>query len=356
MKKLKRLLFYLYVLIYVPLLLLTLLGASAPWIPVEIIPPLQLAPALLLFLAPLHALTWYWARKKRKGLAFFALLAFLGSLWVGSKDLKWPFGQAESPEGLRVVSYNVRNFNFDSRAVDSVISVLKPLKPDVICFQEFRNYETGSDSLRVTRYLAKALGFPPGIHVRPRRHYQGVAIFSRYPIVQMDTLYMKEEDANNGFLATLQTPQGKVGIGNFHLSSFRFIARPRGQERLEEKFSHALRMSWKTLPLQWNQVEQTLARTDTFSLPLILTADMNAIPHSSLTRPFRERFQDAFLEKGHGRGWTFPLLKGLGVRIDYHWVSPQVEVVSHEVIREGSSDHYPLLGVYRIGGNEKVGE
>ncbi len=352
MRKLKRLFFYLIASIYLFLILVTLAGAVAPWIEVENLPPLQLLPAVLVAGIPIYLLLFLLLRKKKGIWRFLALVGFAACLWVFSQDFNILPGKGDKAVNLKVLSYNVKNFNFDHHHVDSVYNLLAPLKADVICFQEFRNYEVEGDSVRALQYLSQKLGLPTHLHFRPDHHYQGVALLSRFPITNFDTLYMDADNANNGFLATLAHPScGEFGIGNFHLNSFRFFPESKEKDNLWERMLHLLKVSWKTLPEQKRQIDMVLEKVNQSSIPLILTADMNALSHSNLTQPFEEKFTDAFDKQGHGIGWTFPLSDFLGVRIDYHWVSNDMKISDFRVIKKGQSDHYPILGSYNLNSN-----
>lgn len=351
MKKLKRLFFYLAASIYLLILLIAILGAAAPWIEVEILPPLQLLPAFLVAGIPVFALLFLLLRKKKKLWSFASLLAMILSIWVFTKDFTYNSKGNQEEANLKVLSFNVKNFGFDPLQVDSVYKLIAPLKADVICFQEFRNYEVGTDSIRALAYLSKKLGLKTHLHFRPDNHYQGVALLSRYPITGFDTLYMDADNANNGFLATLEHPSCQFRIGNFHLNSFRFTPATKAEDNLWSRMKYLLKASWNTLPKQKKQIDLVMEKIDQDQSPLILTADMNAVPHSRLTRPLNDRFVDAFRKKGRGLGWTFPLADPFGVRIDYHWVSKDLGISNFEVIKAGNSDHYPILGTYRLAPN-----
>lgn len=351
MKKLKRLFFYLTASIYVLLILIAILGAAAPWIKVEILPPLQLLPAFLVAGIPVFGVLFILLRKKKAIWSFAALVALVACIWVFSKDFALFGAQKNEDVNLKVLSFNVKNFNFDPLHVDSVYKLLAPLDADVICFQEFRNYEVGTDSIRALAYLSEKLGLKTHIHFRPDHHYQGVAMLSRYPIIGFDTLYMDADNANNGFLATLDHPVCKLRVGNFHLNSFRFTPATKEDDNLWSRVRYLFKASWNTLPEQKRQIDLVMKKIDQHQGPLILAADMNAVPHSRLVRPLDQRFDDAFRKKGGGLGWTFPLSKVLGVRIDYQWVSKDLGISDFQVIKAGHSDHFPILGSYMLAPN-----
>ncbi len=351
MKKLKRLAFLFLSTIYGLWLLLTVLGGLAPWLSVHLVPIIQLLPAIVVFGLPLHMLAlWMYKGKSTKGI-LAALLGVFLCIWIGTKDWKQsdPPTTSDPSHNLQLVSYNIRNFNFSGSHIDSVLKVVKPLKADVICFQEFRNYRTREKGPRATAYLAKELGLPHYVHLRSGKFYQGTALFSRYPIQQLDTLFLSGQEANNGFLATLSHPDGPIGIANFHLTSFQFTSIHPDSNSVESRFRRLVRNGSERIPQHQALLEEVIEQTQSYPHPLILAADMNSAPHSRIPCLLHAHFRDAFTEAGHGLGWTFPFWNALGVRIDYQWLNEQVTPLEVKVIRAGQSDHYPLMGRYRVG-------
>ena len=350
MKRLKRLAFVFLSAIYGLLILLTILGGLAPWMPISLFPLLQILPAVVAFGLPVHLVAmWIYKGKSAKGVMVAIVGVFLCA-WIGLNDweLKKNLLTTESPHDLKLASYNIRNFNFSGTEIDTVLAVLKPLNADVICFQEFRNYRLTKEGPRATEYLAEAMGMPHFIHLRSGKYFQGTALFSRFPIQSIDTLFMPEEEANNGFLMTLEHPKGPIGIGNFHLTSFQFSHVNPDSNGVESKFRRLIRNGNFRIPQHKKLIQTVLAKTKDYPYPLILAADMNSAPHSHIPHQLHPHFKDAFEEAGEGLGWTFPLWNNLGVRIDYQWLNERVTPLEVKVIRDGQSDHFPMLGTYRM--------
>ncbi|MEM7654734.1 MAG: endonuclease/exonuclease/phosphatase family protein [Bacteroidota bacterium] len=346
----KGLLFGLLSLAYSLLLGVCLAGLLAPFLPITFLPEAQLMAAFLTFFLPLHLL-FLWVALKRKATAWvlLGLLGLASSLFTLSKDVNWNREslQPQSDELLKVVSFNVGTFDYDAQRINEVADLLTALDPDVVTFQEFRNHKLG-DGRPALDYMAKALNMPHRHFVHLPVHIHGAATFSRYPITQLDTLFMPTKEINSGILTTLKTPLGKVGVGNLHLSSYH-LAQTLDQNRgWQNRFGALRENGGKVLRLQQEKVDLVLRKTDSYPYPLVLTGDFNAPPHSRIATQFSRRYQDSFYERGQGLGWTFHIWRKLGVRIDYQYASPHLHILDHQVVPTKSSDHYPLLVSYEL--------
>jgi len=336
---------------YTPVLVISLLGLVAPYISTSIFPWIQLIPTLIPFLAIMQFFAIIYFARKFRSLLILSVLALIGSLWVIGKDIK--LGNSEPTEyshaeTLKVLSYNVGTFDFKAENIDTSSELLKSLKPDVITLQEFRNHKLadGSDAID---YMSKALGMPYRRFVHLPVHIHGAVIYSRYPILEVDTLFMPRKEINSGILASIETPFGKVGVGNVHLSSFQIAQTYDETEGFFDKLMAIFQRAKKVIKLQNDKVDQILKKTEAYPNPLILTGDMNATAHTRVNYLLSEKMSDTFRAAGTGIGWSYPLFKKIfGLRIDHQYASSEFKIIKHEVIRDGVSDHYPVVATYRI--------
>lgn len=333
--------------LYVLIGLLTVGGLLAPYFPVHVFPEIQFAPIFAVFLLPAHLIALFYLGRYSRKWIFISVLLMATSIWIGLEDYNWQTKQSEQPNSLRVVSFNVRTFNYKLSNVDSVAHLLKTLNPDVVCLQEFRNNKL-NDGQRAQEYLAEALGLPHHAFIRLPIHIQGGVIFSRYPIAQIDTLYLPTNEINSGILATIKTPQGLIGIANAHMSSYRLEGTIKAHKTWKSRIKAIWRQSSEVLQLQQQKTDAILSKTLSYEPPLILTVDMNSVAHTRITSQFKRKMFDSFNVAGDGFGWTFPLLGDIGLRIDYQFLSEEWEILEHRVIPSTISDHYPVLGVYRL--------
>ncbi|GAB4426810.1 MAG: hypothetical protein OHK0039_44930 [Bacteroidia bacterium] len=330
--------------LYVPLWVATLLGWLAPWIPPTALPLAQLLVVAVPALLPVHLL-YLWVLRRYRNALLPVLSAVLASGWVLLQDLRWTGADTLHPPQLRVLSYNVATFDYNPAHIARTAALIRAAQPDVVALQEFRNQplEDGSSALD---YLAAELRMPYYRFIHLPIHIHGTATFSRYPIDAVDTLYLPRREINSGTLLTLDTPAGKVGLANIHLSSYNISKLMQEdaawQDRPRTLYGNAARV----LALQQQRVETILQKTYDFPYPLILAGDFNAVPHSGIMQQVAARYTDTFVRRGQGWGWTFPVWWRLGLRIDYQFCSAGLRPVSHRVIHEGVSDHLPLLVGY----------
>jgi vancomycin resistance protein VanJ len=340
--------FYILTSLYAFVVAITAMGLVAPWVDVHLLSPIQLIPSFVVFTIPLHLLAAvFYARKSLKW-CLVSLLSIAGCIWIGNKDIKQKNQENLSEtDALKVVSFNVSTFDYKPEKIDSVANLLNSLSSDVIALQEFREHKLpgGKESVR---YLKGLLQMPHARFVHLPAHKHGSIIFSRYPIVKVDTLFLPQKEINTGVLVTIESPMGKIGIGNIHLSSFQFAQTLDKYDNWKEKLSAVYQRTRVVLPLQQQKVNQILLKTKDYPYPMVISGDFNTSPHTRIASQFRERFQDSFLKAGTGIGWTYPILGPAGLRIDYQYASSELTILDHQVIKSEVSDHYPILATYRL--------
>ena len=348
MSRINRITFFVVITLFLMLCTITALGLLAPWVEASFLPWIQLLPTgfpiylILFFIAFI-----YLAKKSWK----WALIAFVGIIacgWIISKDLRFGAKQEDAvPTNLKIISYNVGTFDYKTENISAAVSLLKSMQPDIISFQEFRNHQLAEDTYAI-EYMAEALDMPHYKFVHLPVHIHGSVVYSRYPITRIDTLFMQREEINSGFLATVETPLGLLGVGNVHMSSFQLMQTFEKASGISDKLTALYRRSDEAIRLQQTKVEQVLNITDKYPYPIVLTGDWNASPHTRITYPFRKKFVDSFNAAGSGLGWTYPVWGPLGIRIDYQFASEELLVLDHQVIRSVISDHYPIMASYTI--------
>lgn len=349
MNRSRKVFHFVIVSFYVPIVALSFLGLLAPYISTSVFTWIQLIPTLFPIFLAFHVGAILYFAKKSKFLLFIAGLALLASAWVISHDIKWnseEIAELEEEETLKVLSYNIGTFDFKAENIDTSSDLLKSLHPDVITLQEFRNHKLADGSYAID-YMSKALEMPYHKFIHLPVHIHGAVIYSRYPIVQVDTLFMPKKEINSGILATIDSPFGKIGIGNVHLSSFQIAQTYDETEGFVEKLTAIFRRAKKVIRLQNDKVDQILHKITTYANPIILTGDMNATAHTRVNYLLSNKMSNTFQQAGTGIGWSYPLFKKmLGLRIDHQYASSEFRILKHEVVKEGVSDHYPIMATY----------
>lgn len=345
-KKLPRLIWRIALLGALPVVILAFLAPRMPDFPglIQFLP--ALAWPMVLYFGLLSA-TARWLRIGKS--AWLSLGALFLSLYMGSRDLSFHLPDKSSEPALRVLSYNARNFNFDGDNVPGTAAWMAGLQPDIVCIQEFRNYLTPSGATALNA-MARKLKLPYRMAMPSGQYLQGVAILSRYPVIRWDTLYSwPAEAANGGLMATLRLPGGDtLCAGVLHLSSFHITSLDPAENRLRPRLWRILNGTSAKIALHHKSLSRTIKKTNALHHPLILAADLNSVAHTSAGAMMRRHYADAFRSAGSGFGWTYPLPFLGGIRIDYQWHKGNIEPLSLHTLEMGDSDHWPLLGAYRI--------
>ena len=332
--------------LYLLLLGFTALGLSAPWLPVTSLPEAQLLAPLVPVFALLHLGFVLGFRRRARLWLVVSLAALAATGYVALRDLAWRPQLPPETAQLSLVSYNVATFDYNPDNIEEVARLLAEVQPDVIALQEFRNQEL-ANGRKALDFLAERLGMPHASFIHLPIHIHGTATFSRFPIIGVDTLFLPRREINSGILLTLDSPAGPIGVANMHLSSFNLGRILAADSTWQGRAWQFRRNAIRVLQLQQEKVDLVMTKTAGFPHPLILAGDLNATPHSRITRPFFARFRDSFASRGRGWGWSFPVWGPTGIRIDYQFYSAGLEPIAHQVIRSDISDHYPLLVRYR---------
>ncbi|MEZ4774572.1 MAG: endonuclease/exonuclease/phosphatase family protein [Bacteroidia bacterium] len=348
MKKKNRGLFYLlFTGLFLFFALITFMGAVAPWVSVKIFSFIQLIPAFLPFLLPLFLVAFFYYFRKSVRWMAVSLAAIFCCIWVAEKDVVFRKKSTLEEGQLTIASFNVGTFDFKPAKIDTVAALIRSMDPDVISLQEFRNHKLAGN-IHSLDYLKEKLEMPFAAFVHLPVHIHGAVIFSRYPIVAIDTLFLPQKEINSGILATVETPIGKVGVANIHLSSFQAAQTLEENEKVKDKFQGVWDRVKIVLPLQQEKVKMVLEKTMVYPYPLIIAGDFNSPPHTRIGNQFRSRFSDSFAEGGSGIGWTYPLVGPLGLRIDYQYYTRELQVLNHKIFHSHVSDHYPIQATYHL--------
>ncbi|MFK7972938.1 MAG: endonuclease/exonuclease/phosphatase family protein [Bacteroidia bacterium] len=322
-------------------------GYLAPWLRVEWIPVIQLLPVGLAWLIPIHAIAAIWFLVRgHKRTALFALTGLLLSIWVGSKDWKSSSDAPQEQADIRVASFNVQSFATNADKLTKIGKLIASQNVDVACFQEFKDFEMEGESSTAVETMAGLLNMPHYHFLHRPGYTQGVAVFSSFPIIKLDTLYLFEGEVNHGVLATLRHPKGHIGIGSMHFTSFRLFYQRSEKNQLKYLLPRLGRNATEGIATHQARIDLVLAKALEYPYPHILAGDLNTAPHTSIARQLRRHYTDSFLAGGQGLGWTYPLLGPLGVRIDHQYASKRWQVISHEVLKSGLSDHDATIASY----------
>lgn len=273
--------------------------------PVQAMAWLVLASAMMLL-----ARRW-WAAALLGLFAGFAAGAVLPA-WLRSP----PAGDANGP-AVRMLALNLMRGNEAEAA--AAIAVVRAHDPDVLFCSEVTTGWLAA--------LTSALAHLPHRCVRASDGYFGVALFSRWPLLQSEVIPLGYEWAP-AVRALVATPGGSLGVLGVH------TPRPGDGEHCAER-DHAL----SCLP----------AALASLPSPRVVLGDCNATPwnhafHSMLAATGLRQATDG----GWRPTWTTDLPWPLRIPIDHVLVSDRVGVATCAVGAEFGSDHLPLFAALRL--------
>ncbi len=277
-----------------------------------------------------------------------------------------------APATVRVLSFNVRIFNFYQSLADpgyasskAQIEWLARQPADVLCLQEYYNQVSAMPKypfFQVTKRL-DAGAFPHrAVSVAYRRDNQefGLAIFSRFPVVRRGVLSFGKLTQNHAQWADLRRPPhagrpaDTLRVYNLHFQSMSLeedsiVATTRRLGWLDAPGLRMLRRFRDGSVRRSRQADEVAAHIRASRYPVVVCGDFNDLPYSYTYSVFNNFLLNAHQTVGAGPGATYagrlPLL-----RIDHQFSTPgrllPVWVKVHDEV--AWSDHYPLEAVYQV--------
>ena len=287
------------------------------------------------------------------------------------------FALAGSTHDLRVMSWNVAQFDilFNKQRPDirdDMIALVNEYKPDIACFQEMvagdtlinlnTPYYKKYSFFSVFEYAAK-LHFPDYYFsynfkedFLNHQHF-GLMIYSRYPIINRQTVSNEPHDYNSNFeYVDIVKGADTIRVFNIHLQSLKFtpgnlayIDNPSLETKQDIQRSKSLINKFKTGFLKRQvQADRIKEEIDKSPYPVIVCGDFNDVPNSYAYEKIGDGLQNAFVEKGCGLGRTFTDIAPT-LRIDNIFMSKAFSVNQYTRINKKLSDHFPIVADIVIG-------
>lgn len=268
--------------------------------------------------------------------------------------------------GIKIMSWNVKNFdlyNWSGNALTraKMFSLIKRENPDIICFQEY--YTDNGRIFDNTKYFRDTLGykhysFLPTASINKYSRKRGgiveqrwgLAIFSRYPMINHGALPFSNSRHNSLMYADLQIDGDTMRVFNTHLQSIHLGYEDYSAiERIEQEQKSdwiMLRSIARKLAVAFgkrsDQAREVSALIKQSPYARIVCGDFNDTPASYAYRLISEDMQDPFTEFGKGFGPTYNGMFSL-LRIDFILLPSTFSPLRYRVLREDLSDHYPVL-------------
>ncbi len=235
---------------------------------------------------------------------------------------------------MKIMTFNTLHcLNYIEQKIDFQImaDTIKECGADIVGLNEIRGKGTDSEYDNQTAILSELSGieyyyFAKAIEIGNKNPY-GNAILSKYPIVRAETIPVPD-------------PNPKTGTEYYETRCLL-------KAKLEGGITVIVIHFGLNLDEQINAVNTVIENLE--NEKCILMGDFNVTPEDDVLKPIRERMKDAadFFEK--------PLLSfpsdNPDRKIDYIFVSPDVEVITADIPEIIASDHRPHTATVNISGS-----
>lgn len=219
---------------------------------------------------------------------------------------------------IKVVTYNIHSgLNKDMfPTLFDIIDFLRISDADIICLQEVN--ESAKAGFQVSSFKEELKMYSHfGANVVDFGLNYGLVTYSKYPIKSEKHMYLYSDREQRGILHTVvDIDRRKLNIINVHLGL--------GKEERE---------------IQIKELVEFIKKID--HEPYIVVGDFN----DGNMDVDEDILKDVAKELDKSNVLTFAT--GLD-RIDYIFVSPDIEVLDYEVMIKNMSDHYPIIAKIRI--------
>lgn len=299
-----------------------------------------------------------WVLKKSKWWLFCLLcigLSLNQLFTIIPPRLKAEFNPLKSETTLRVLSWNVSRWDERNKVERGGVS-FRPLMmdyiestgADVLCLQEF--FECNDPALFAANIPElKKRGYPyyafqPSSQLFNGKLQYGVAIFSKFPIIQTEYFENSKGEHSEGLLyADIEVAGSKIRVFNTHLETpgiSKTDYSEEGKMKVSRSVLSKIKNSYQLRNIQAQRAADEIKKSPH---PVIIAADLGDVPNSFSYKKLRSNLGDAFLEKGYGLGATLRHTSPT-LRIDFLFFDPSLSILQFDNINTiRYSDHLPLL-------------
>lgn len=262
----------------------------------------------------------------------------------------------DSVESFKILSYNVRLFNYfkwlgDTAINNNIFDFISYKKPEIICFQEFLTNEGGGFKKKdIVEKLKGTLNLQINyFHIVTNIKNSGIATISRFPIINKGYLKFRNS-INNAIYSDIIIHSDTLRVYNCHLQSIHLKKRnydfidslilQYNNKHLDEIKDISFRLRDAYIK-RARQVDILSAHIENSPYPVIVCGDFNDTPVSYTYRKMKGKLADAYLKSGSGIGNTY-LGNFPSFRIDYILYSKKLKSLNFETMKIKWSDHYPV--------------
>jgi endonuclease/exonuclease/phosphatase family metal-dependent hydrolase len=240
-------------------------------------------------------------------------------------------------QSIRVATFNV---NWGNQHGDRMLEAIAAAKADILCLQE--------TTPQAERFLKPRLADRyPEFHVVGHEgdYYAERFVFAS----RVKPLALKFHPPEAGlfgfYVATFRIEGREVCVVNVHLAPV--VIEP------ESRMLDAMNALADFEERHAKEIEAILAAIDP-EKPTIIAGDFNSVstfkaPQRLLEKGFIDSFASMHDDADHHATWKWPTRPlPLALRIDYLFHTPHFETTASEILRDGGSDHYPLVSELKL--------
>ncbi len=302
--------------------------------------------------------TLYWAFACQWKFIWTGLLAFLLA-WGQVKlyfPLHAPTDDIPKDNTIKLLTYNIMAFGYKTHSESKpnpTIQYLAHSGADIICLQEYAEDSQG-DYLTKKKIYKELKMYPYQSVVylnKAGRIKQGIAVFSKFPIVKSGRIHYKSE-YNGSAMCQVKIKDKILTIVNNHLESFKLTSEDRSRyssffkdmgtdnfEMLKGTLSQKLGPAYR---IRASQARTIAHFCDTVKTDyLVVCGDFNDTPISYAHHTIQHNLVDAFSESGCGIGVSYNE-NLFWFRIDHILHSKNIRSYNCTVGKVNYSDHYPM--------------
>lgn len=320
-----------------------------------LIPPSTFWPAIFLgyLIPPIMVLTiligvYLIIRYRKLKHVVFGLALILVTTPFWGITYKFSTSNDTNQDAISLLSYNVKLFREPSVYTQFSMDMIEMVVNDsssIKCLQEFSTNSRWA-VLDVTKQIEKT-GYYSHIHKATHEKYgdhdPGMAIFSKYPILNRGTV-LDKDGVNTVIYADISIDNDTLRVYNVHLTSYRMDFT---KKSFLQKIPAVLYQVKSAVNEHTNEIDQLLGHLKECEYPFIISGDFNESPYSYNYFQLSE-LQNAFENKGNGFGFTM-IKPPLFLRIDNTFYSREVNLEYFTVdYSMDISDHYPTRSFFSL--------
>ena len=321
-----------------------------------------LAMAFPLFLILLFIATMVFGVAKRDLLADICALTMVACLPALSNYSPGNFSYPKPTPGaptLKVMNFNAIEYNMDPQVKDILapnpsVQCIIDAGADIVCLQECVLAEYFKGKYGITQAQINELA-----RMYPYRNTTiEMSVYSRYPILKIRRI-PQPYHSTIVMLYEIDYPGQPLSVFSVHLASLRLDRHDRevyaklteggvGRKSLTDARSGLLSKFAQASRGRAEQTEELISVADSIGGNIIFCGDFNDIPSCYADHLFRRAgYTDAYAEAGCGPGISFRK-DHFFFRIDHVFSRGNLRPVSCRVLKEGLSDHYPVLTTFEV--------